>query len=188
MSESLSCVTLPSPFGPLSIVWRQARPGPKIQRIFLSSPMQTSQHSVESEFGTVSTASHPDVDALGGRIQAFLSGDAVAFDLALMALERCSEFQRRVLLAEYGIPRGWVSTYGRIGTHLGLEHGGRAVGRALARNPFPIVIPCQRAIRSNGGLGGYQGGLDMKQALLVMEGVPVSESGKVLAHKVYYAP
>jgi methylated-DNA-[protein]-cysteine S-methyltransferase len=110
----------------------------------------------------------------------------VAFELGGVALERCSAFQQRVLRAEHAIPRGWVSTYGRIGSHLGVKGGARAVGRALATNPFPIVVPCHRAIRADGTLGGYQGGVATKRALLEMEGVTVSERGRVVAPRVYY--
>ena len=89
-------------------------------------------------------------------------------------------------MAEYGIPRGWVSTYRRIAGYLGVPDGARAVGNALANNPFPIVIPCHRAIRSNGELGGYRGGLEMKRKLLEMEGIEVSASGRVITDRVYY--
>jgi methylated-DNA-[protein]-cysteine S-methyltransferase len=69
---------------------------------------------------------------------------------------------------------------------LGTENGARAVGRALATNPFPIIIPCHRAIRSNGVLSGYQGGLAMKRALLAFEGIEISEADKALSKNVYY--
>jgi methylated-DNA-[protein]-cysteine S-methyltransferase len=104
----------------------------------------------------------------------------------LIALEDCSVFQRRVLLAEYAIPRGWVSTYGRIAAALGRPGGARAVGRALATNPFPLVIPCHRAVRAGGDLGGYQGGVAMKRALLTFEGVEFTEGGKVRLERVHY--
>lgn len=119
-------------------------------------------------------------------IQAFLTGEDVQFDLDGLALDQCSKFQRKVLLAEYRIPRGWVSTYGRIAKHLGISGGARAVGNALAKNPFPIVIPCHRAIKSNGELGGYRGGADMKRKLLEMEGIQCSLSGKVITNHMYY--
>ena len=104
----------------------------------------------------------------------------------MIALERCSEFQKRVLLAEYGIPRSWISTYGRIARHLRIPGGARAVGGALSRNPFPIIIPCHRAIRANGELGGYRGGLKMKRALLEFEGIELSQAGRVLTDRIYY--
>jgi methylated-DNA-[protein]-cysteine S-methyltransferase len=90
-----------------------------------------------------------------------------------------------VLLAEYGIPRGYVSTYRRIAEHVGSPGGSRAVGGALSGNPFPIIIPCHRAVRSDGGLGGYQGGLEMKKRLLAMEGVGLTRN-KVNMKLVYY--
>ncbi len=89
-------------------------------------------------------------------------------------------------MAEYGIPRGSVSTYGRMAAHLGIPGGARAVGNALATNPFPIVIPCHRAIRSDGTLGGYQGGLAMKRILLEQEGVVIDDRGRVRSTKLYY--
>lgn len=128
----------------------------------------------------------PAVVGLGDRIQSFLEGNAVVFDLEMMALDACGEFQRHVLLAEYGIPRGWVSTYGRIARHIGLPGSSRAVGRALATNPFPIIIPCHRAVRADGAIGGYQGGSGMKRALLAMEGVEFKGQGTVLMQRVYY--
>ncbi len=60
------------------------------------------------------------------------------------------------------------------------------MGGALLRNPFPIIIPCHRAIRSDGELGGFQGGLKMKQALLELEGIRFSSTGKVLAPSLFY--
>ncbi|MBN1485705.1 MAG: MGMT family protein [Chloroflexia bacterium] len=104
----------------------------------------------------------------------------------MIALDRCTDFQQRVLLAERDIPRGWVSTYGLIARHLGLPGGARAVGQALAGNPFPIVIPCHRAIRSDGRLGGFQGGEEMKRALLRLEDLEVTADGKVRQPRLYY--
>jgi len=117
---------------------------------------------------------------------AFLDGEPVVFDLSLLALGDCSPFQRRVLEAEHGIPRGWVTTYGRIAQHVGVPRGARAVGGALARNPFPILIPCHRAIRSDGTLGGFQGGAAMKRTLLELEGVRFGSDGRAVTPRYYY--
>lgn len=119
-------------------------------------------------------------------MQSFLEGDRVCFELSLLALEICSRFQRSVLLAEREIPRGWVSTYGKIASRVGVSGGARAVGNALARNPFPIVIPCHRAIRSDGRLGGFRGGLEMKRALLELEGIEFTPTDRVCMDKVYF--
>ena len=119
-------------------------------------------------------------------MRSYFRGEPVDFPLSLIDLQQCPEFQRRVLLAEHKIPRGWVSTYGRISRSLGIPGAARAVGTALAHNPFPIIIPCHRAIRSNGELGGFRGGLEMKRALLELEGVEFSTTGKVLIKRLYY--
>jgi methylated-DNA-[protein]-cysteine S-methyltransferase len=184
---TLTCyITLPSPFDTFGIVWRNVENTSRIYRIFLSNAPASAEDAIQTSFPGANRRSHPAIASLGEQIQGFLEGQALTFELDLMALETCSEFQRSVLLAEHAIPRGWISTYGRIAKHLGVENGARAVGSALARNPFPIVIPCHRAIRSNGELGGYQGGLAMKHALLAFEGIEISEASKVLTQNVYY--
>ena len=101
-------------------------------------------------------------------------------------LGRCSPFQRRVLLAEQAIPRGRLSTYGRLARHLGAPRAARAVGGALARNPFPIVIPCHRAIRGDGSVGGFQGGMALKRRLLEYEGHVISAAGEVLDPRYHF--
>ncbi|MGC9347484.1 MAG: methylated-DNA--[protein]-cysteine S-methyltransferase [Anaerolineae bacterium] len=169
-----------TPFGTVSIVWQGAPRRPIVNRIFLSHGDAGSEARAQAMFDDLRPGTDPAVDELLQDIRRYLEGEVVPLKLDLLALDACSDFQRRVLLAEYAIPRGYVSTYGRIAHHLGVRGGARAVGNALARNPFPIVIPCHRAIRSDGELGGYQGGTAMKRALLVMEGVEVSGSGRVV--------
>jgi methylated-DNA-[protein]-cysteine S-methyltransferase len=176
----------PSPFGTVGVVWQEAGPRPSVERVFLPGEAASVTGAVRAEYPGVVAGSCPAMAELGAAIQAFLEGECVAFDLDLIALDTCSPFQARVLLAEAAIPRGRVSTYGRIATVVGAPGGGRAVGRALARNPFPIVIPCHRAIRSNGELGGFQGGVSMKRALLEMEGVEFTATGRVLMSRMYY--
>jgi methylated-DNA-[protein]-cysteine S-methyltransferase len=175
--ESLSYTLLPTAFGPFSLVWQETESGPKVHRVLFPH---------EQTLVDASPLSCPAIAELGEQISSFLEGEAVDFDLGMVALERCSGFQKRVLLAEYGIPRGWISTYGRIANYLGTPGGARAVGGALSRNPFPIIIPCHRAIRTNGELGGFRGGLEMKRALLELEGIAFSQKGKVLTDRIYY--
>jgi len=185
LMASFSYVLLPSPFGTLSMVWQATEQGPKVHRVFLPAGGTPVENRVRMDFVGAGPLSCPAITELGEKIQAFLEGQAVDFELDLIALDQCSESQKRVLLAEHRIPRGWVSTYGRIARNLGMPGGARAVGGALAHNPFPIIIPCHRAVRSNGELGGFQGGLKMKQALLELEGVEFSRPGKVRMNRVY---
>lgn len=84
-------------------------------------------------------------------------------------------FQRRVLEQLRRIPRGEIRTYREIARQIGQPGATRAVGTACARNPVPLIVPCHRVVRSDGGLGGYslRGGIALKQRLLEREGVDV---------------
>lgn len=177
---------LPSVFSTLSIAWQETENWPKVHRVFLPNKQTPVENLVQMTFADAKPLSSPAITKLGERIQCFLEGKAIDFKLDIIALEICSEFQKRVLLAEYKIPRGWVSTYGKIARSLGISGGARAVGMALSHNPFPIIIPCHRAIRASGELGGFQGGLRMKRSLLEQEGIKFSETGKVLTNRIYF--
>lgn len=85
-------------------------------------------------------------------------------------------FQRQVLKKLQEIPRGEVRSYGWLAKRLEHPRASRAVGNALAWNPFPYIIPCHRVIRADGRLGQYSGGGDnMKARLLAYEGVSVGQ-------------
>jgi methylated-DNA-[protein]-cysteine S-methyltransferase len=185
--EAFSYMLVPSAFGDLSVVWREDEPGPRVYRVFLPNPQSSAQDLARASYPDAGPGSCPVIAGVGERMRRFLAGEAVGFDLDAVTIERCSEFQRRVLLAEREIPRGWVSTYGTIASCLGVPRGARAVGNALSHNPFPIIIPCHRAIRSDGSLGGFQGGTEMKRALLGLEGIDVSPAGRVRTERVYYS-
>jgi methylated-DNA-[protein]-cysteine S-methyltransferase len=79
-------------------------------------------------------------------------------------------FGRRVLKATARIAYGDVSTYKRVASAAGSPRGHRAAGNALGSNPLPIIVPCHRVLHSDGGLGGYTGGVERKRVLLGVEG------------------
>jgi len=173
-------------FGDVSIVWREEKQEARIYRVFLPSQSESAAHYSPMRFPDAVPQTCPSILKFGRRIQLFIEGNAVDFNLDTVAIERCSDFQKRVLLAEYGIPRGRVSTYGRIADYIGVPNGARAVGSALAQNPFPIIIPCHRAVTSAGSLGGFQGGLAMKRHLLESEGIDFTADGNIRTKKYYY--
>lgn len=80
-------------------------------------------------------------------------------------------YARKVLTATAAIPFGEVSTYREVARKAGNPAASRAAGNALGSNPIPVVVPCHRVLRTGGGLGGYGGGLDVKETLLRLEGV-----------------
>lgn len=111
-----------------------------------------------------------DAEANQGVVQQvveFLSGERSAFDLALDL--RCTSFQRRVYDALCAIPYGETRSYAEQAAAIGAPKAVRAVGTADGANPVPLVVPCHRVVASNGKLGGYGGGLEMKEKLLAME-------------------
>ncbi len=175
-----------TPFDTVSIVWIKGDAHDLVQQIVLSDSAKTSETKVQQRFPQAKPGMSQIIEDLGIRLQRFLHGQVVKFDLSLCNWQRCTAFQKRVLYAEAKIPRGWISTYQRIANHLDIPKGARAVGNALARNPFPIIIPCHRAVKSTGHLGGYQGGAAMKQALLEKEGVRFTPNGKIIMHKIHY--
>ncbi|MGD0779925.1 MAG: methylated-DNA--[protein]-cysteine S-methyltransferase [Dehalococcoidales bacterium] len=84
-------------------------------------------------------------------------------------LNEATPFQRKVWQAARRIPYGQTRSYGWIARQIGKPGAARAVGQALGKNPLPIIIPCHRVLSSDGGLGGFSGGLKMKKYLLALE-------------------
>ena len=100
------------------------------------------------------------------------NGSEATFNFNL-CWEQVSTFNRRVLELTQHVPRGCLATYGGLARALGVPGASRAVGRALALNPFPLVVPCHRVVRSDLTLGGYSLGLDVKAEILSREGVEI---------------
>lgn len=175
-----------TPFGPVALVWSWLNGYPQILKIIISKPDLSAEYQLISAYPNYELSSCEEVDELATSIHAFLEGENIQFPLDIVAMDSCSPFQKAVLIAEYGIQRGNVSTYKLIAQHIGRVGGARAVGNALAGNPFPIVIPCHRAIRSDGYVGGFQGGVEMKQALLEKEGITFDAKGRVISPRLQY--
>ena len=101
------------------------------------------------------------------QLVSYFAGNLQEFELKLAPPG--TEFQIAVWEAVAAIPYGTTTSYGRIAAEIGRPAAVRAVGAANGANPLPIVIPCHRAIGSNGKLTGYGGGLDLKASLLDLE-------------------
>ena len=171
-----------SRFGEVTIVWRW--PDKKVVRVFLPRQRDLFKSSVYNS-ARVLAKSDRNVWNICAKMSNMLQGRPTGFSLDILDWSATYPFQQRVLRMEQRIPRGMVSTYGRLGSKLGHPRAARAVGTALARNPFPLIIPCHRTIRANRSLGGYAGGLEMKKKLLELEGVEFDRYGRVAIGRLW---
>jgi methylated-DNA-[protein]-cysteine S-methyltransferase len=108
------------------------------------------------------------LDRAAHEIEEYFARTRSAFDLPL-DLRLAHGFRRRVLGNLRRIGYGETASYAQIAAASGSPRAVRAVGSACAGNPIPVVVPCHRVLRSDGTLGGYAGGLDVKRALLKLE-------------------
>lgn len=176
-----------TPFGPVAIVWEELEGLPKVFRVLLSQPGSSAEAAVGGLYPGSHPASCAAIDAVARGIRDFLAGEDAVFSLDSAALATRSAFQQSVLRVEHAIPRGRVSTYALIAARLGNSKAVRAVGNALATNPFPIIVPCHRAIRTGGEIGGYQGGPQMKRVLLEREGIAFDAAGRAVVRRFHYS-
>ncbi|MEV0221261.1 methylated-DNA--[protein]-cysteine S-methyltransferase [Streptomyces sp. NPDC050704] len=105
------------------------------------------------------------------QVRAYFAGERHDFELPL-DWSLISGFNRQVLreLAS-GVPFGKVVGYGDLARRVGQPGAAQAVGMAMGANPLPVVVPCHRVVESDGGIGGFGGGLETKRKLLALEGV-----------------
>lgn len=113
----------------------------------------------------------------------YLEGKRTFFSVPV-DLSAVSPFQRAVLDAARRIPFGEVRPYSRIAREIGHPRAVRAVGTALGRNPVPLIVPCHRVLRSDGGLGGYLFGTELKDRLLALERITPVLGGCTTTHIV----
>jgi methylated-DNA-[protein]-cysteine S-methyltransferase len=109
-------------------------------------------------------------------ITALLRGEASDLGAIALDMERVPAFHRRVYEAARAIAPGETLSYGEVAARLGERGAARAVGQALGRNPFAIVVPCHRVLAASGKMGGFSanGGVATKLRLLALEGTPAA--------------
>ncbi|HEP1794200.1 TPA: methylated-DNA--[protein]-cysteine S-methyltransferase [Streptococcus suis] len=111
--------------------------------------------------------SHPILNSTSLLLDAYFSGEQVDFSsLTLEAIG--TEFQEKVWALLKEIPHGQTTSYGHLARQLG-QRSGQAIGGAVGRNPYSIIVPCHRVLNQKGQLTGYAGGLDKKIWLLIHE-------------------
>ena len=114
----------------------------------------------------------PTVAAVAERIAAHLGGSRIDYTDVVLDDGAVGEWEMSVYRAAAAIPFGQTRTYGALAKQLGRPDGAQAVGQALGRNPWPIVVPCHRILAADGKTGGFSapGGARTKLQLLEIEG------------------
>ena len=74
------------------------------------------------------------------------------------------------------VPSGKITTYKELARSVGLQNGQRVIGQIMNKNPFPVIIPCHRVVKSTGEIGGYAFGISIKKNMLVKEGISISNN------------
>ncbi len=74
------------------------------------------------------------------------------------------------------VPPGKITTYKELASSVGLQNGQRVIGQIMKKNPFPVIIPCHRVVKSNGEIGGYAYGTNIKKSMLVKEGILIKNN------------
>jgi methylated-DNA-[protein]-cysteine S-methyltransferase len=122
---------------------------------------------------TVASDRAPEaVTGLIERFQAYAAGEQVDFADVALDLSHLTQFQLTIVNHCRRIARGTTLTYGQLAAKAGSPRAARAVGSVMAKNRFPIIVPCHRVVGSGGGLGGFSApqGITMKTQLLALEG------------------
>lgn len=161
-------IAFDTPLGTCAVRWT----GRGIASVRLPGPRVSELPHVSDRRGPVPAAIRMAIDGIVG----VLEGRAP--DVRSIALDEAGidSFRRQVYAATRTIRPGTTATYGEIARSIGAgpPDGARAVGAALARNPFPILVPCHRVVAANGALTGFSapGGIATKRRMLELEGAP----------------
>ena len=159
--------TTDSPFGPLLLATtskglvRVGLPNQDADELLVDLAARVSPRVLEAP---------AQLDEARRELDLYFAGELTEFDLPL-DWRLSKDFRRKVLRAIARIPYGQTRSYTEIATRAGNERAVRAAGTACGTNPLPLVVPCHRVLRSGGALGGYGGGVPMKEGLLRLEGV-----------------
>ncbi len=165
--------------GQVGLVWRdEGTPVPVT--IILREKGISLPSLIRQSFPKAEPCSHACLDDICHSLEEYDRGKEIFSLFPESALTGYTEFQRRVWRETARIPRGQVSTYGRVAENISVPRAARAVGTALGQNPLPLLISCHRVVRTNGELGGFSGGgIAMKQRLLEGEGIRFDRQGRI---------
>jgi AraC family transcriptional regulator of adaptative response/methylated-DNA-[protein]-cysteine methyltransferase len=160
--QKIGYCSFPSPLGTVLIAATEKG----LCSVKIGNRAEALERELKDEFSGAHLVSK-ELSALRSQILSFLNGES---SLARVPLDiRGTVFQRRVWDALRRIPRGETRTYAQLAREVGAPAAVRAVGSACGANPVALAVPCHRAVRTDGGLGGYAWGLPRKAKLLALE-------------------
>ncbi|HEX5104358.1 MAG TPA: MGMT family protein [Pirellulaceae bacterium] len=170
---AVSTHIFPSDLGWMALAWT----GKGLARFTFGHPSAAAAIASLEADGEWTTARASDlpqwVSDLAGRLAAYAAGNAEQFGDVPLDLSHLTAFQRKVVARCRQISRGKTRSYGELARAIGSPGAARAVGSVMAKNRFPIIVPCHRVVGAAGSLGGFSApdGLGMKRRMLALEGV-----------------
>ena len=175
MTESLVYAVFSTPLG-----WIAAMASAK-GLVAATLPQRSEEHALMALGQSVENVRQDNgaFEDLAARLKAYFEGRRVDFADKL-DLSAGTSFQQRVWEATRRVPYGETRSYLWIAKQIKRPRAARAVGQALGANPLPIIVPCHRVIATDGGLGGFGGGLGVKRMLLRLEGASVVKNGPLV--------
>lgn len=159
-----------TPLGFVGVVYRKAPFG--LVEILLPQPERDGLQAQLKSAGVPQAGRHPNALAVARAIRGYFNGRLPAPPWPYwewLDLSTFTPLQQAALRATAKIPCGQTRAYHEVAQAAGRPKAARAAGSALARNPYPILIPCHRVIRSDGSCGKFGGGAQLKQAMLALE-------------------
>jgi len=158
-----------TPLGHMAVIYR-VTPFAVIKILLPSKDKEGLVNAVKA-FGRQHTGFHDNAFRVKESILDYFKGKPIPPPWGWLETGGLTELQKSVLASTADIPYGELRSYRDIAVAVGRPRAYRFVGTTLANNPFPILIPCHRVIRSDGSFGRFGGGSDMKKKLIALEGV-----------------
>ncbi|MGD9974871.1 MAG: methylated-DNA--[protein]-cysteine S-methyltransferase [Desulfatirhabdiaceae bacterium] len=156
--------SIPTSFGNAGLIY-QASPF-RLKEILL--PGAPESHPYPTDDITVDPVGLQLIQFIQNYFKGLFPGDPMIF-WDCLDFGRQTRLQIQVLQTVAAIPYGEIRSYKDIAESIGRPGSARFIGNTMAQNPFPVLIPCHRVIRSNGSMGGFGGGIDLKIRMLDME-------------------